>query len=121
MKTRGCAGVVVDGGVRDLAYLRTLELPMMVRYRTPAQAIGRWRVSDRQVPIQVRGALKDWVMVTPGDVVVADDDGVIIVSVGLVEAITAKVLEWADKDSRAREDIRKGTSLIEALDIHGHL
>jgi len=121
MKARGCAGVVVDGGVRDLAYLRTLELPMMVRYRTPAQAIGRWRVSDRQVPIKVRGALEEWLTVTPGDMVVADDDGVIIVAAGLVQEITAKVIEWADKDSRAREDIRKGTSLIEALDIHGHL
>ena len=121
MKARGCAGVVVDGGVRDLAYLKTLKLPMMVRYRTPAQAIGRWRVSDRQVPIQVRGALKDWVTVTPGDLVVADDDGVIIVSEELIQAITAKVLEWADKDSRAREDIRKGTSLIDALDTYGHL
>lgn len=121
MKARGCAGVVVDGGVRDLAYLRTLELPMMVRYRTPAQAIGRWRVSDRQVPIKVRGALEEWLTVTPGDMVVADDDGVIIVAAGLVQEITAKVMEWADKDSRAREDIRKGTSLIEALDTYGHL
>jgi regulator of RNase E activity RraA len=121
MKARGCAGVVVDGGVRDLAYLRSLKLPMMVRYCTPAQAIGRWRVSDCQSPIRVRGALEAWVLVTPGDPVVADDDGVIVVAAELIEDITAKVTEWANKDSRAREDIRKGTSLIEALDIYGHL
>ena len=121
MKARGCAGVVVDGGVRDLAHLRTLDLPMMVRYRTPAQAIGRWRVTDRQVVIRVRGALEDWVEVRPGDIVVADDDGVIILPSELVNRIEAQVLEWAEKDSRARKDIRTGTPLLEALDKYGHL
>lgn len=121
MKARGCAGVVVDGGVRDLAYLKTLALPMMIRYRTPAQAIGRWRVSDRQVVIRVRGALEDWLEVRPGDIVVADDDGVIILPGELVNKIEAQVLEWAEKDSRARKDIRRGTPLLEALDKYGHL
>ena len=121
MKARGCAGIVVDGGVRDLAYLRELELPMMVRYQTPAQAIGRWRVTDSQVAVRVRGALDDWVTVRPGDVVVVDDDGVIVVAGELVNEVTSQVVEWADKDSRAREDIRKGTPLLEALDKYGHL
>jgi 4-hydroxy-4-methyl-2-oxoglutarate aldolase len=121
MKSRGCAGVVVDGGVRDLAHLRTLDLPMMVRYRTPAQAIGRWRVTDSQVVIRLRGALEDWVEVRPGDIVVADDDGVIILPDELVSRIEAQVLEWAEKDSRARKDIRTGTPLLEALDKYGHL
>ncbi|MEJ2363884.1 MAG: RraA family protein [Deltaproteobacteria bacterium] len=121
MKARGCAGVVVDGGVRDLTYLKTLKLPMMVRYRTPAQAIGRWRVTDRQVAVRVRGALEDWVEVRPDDIVVADDDGVIILPGELVNRIEAQVLEWAEKDSRARKDIRTGTPLLEALDKYGHL
>jgi regulator of RNase E activity RraA len=121
MKARGCAGVVVDGGVRDLAYLRSLDLPMMARYRTPAQSIGRWRVTDCQVVIRVRGALEAWVTVEPGDVVLADADGVIIVPGGLLTDILAQVMEWAHKDSKAREDIKKGTSLLEALDTYGHL
>ena len=121
MKARGCAGVVVDGGVRDLAYLRSLNLPMMARYRTPAQSIGRWRVTDCQVVIRVRGALEAWVTVEPGDVVLADADGVIIVPGGLLADISAQVMEWANKDSKAREDIKKGTPLLEALDTYGHL
>lgn len=40
MKARGCAGVVVDGGIRDLAYLRAMGLSVMDRYRTPAP--GHW-------------------------------------------------------------------------------
>ena len=121
MKARGCAGVVVDGGVRDSSYIRTLQLPMMVRYRTPAQAIGRWRVTGYQIPVQARGALEERVTVRPGDVVVADDDGVIVISAELVAQIAAQAGTWADKDSRAREAIRRGMSLQEALDTYGHL
>lgn len=121
MKARGCAGVVVDGGVRDLAYLRRLNLPMMVRYGTPAQSIGRWQVTDRQVPIRVRGALDDWVTVAPGDVIVADDDGVIRVPAERVPDIAAQVTAWANKDANARQDIRQGASLVETLDKYGHL
>ena len=121
MQSRGCAGVVVDGGVRDLAYLRGLNLPMMARYRTPAQSIGRWRVKNYQVPIRIRGALEDQVTVEPGDMILADDDGVIAVPAVLLSDIAVQVGEWANKDSKAREDIRKGTSLLEALDTYGHL
>ena len=52
MKARGCAGVVADGGVPDTSYLRTLGLPMVSRYRTPAQAIGRWRVTAHQTVVR---------------------------------------------------------------------
>jgi 4-hydroxy-4-methyl-2-oxoglutarate aldolase len=58
MLARGCSGVVVDGGVRDVAFLRSIEMPVLARYKTPAQAIGRWRVTACQTPVRVRGALE---------------------------------------------------------------
>ncbi|MBW1980870.1 MAG: RraA family protein [Deltaproteobacteria bacterium] len=121
MKARGCAGVVVDGGIRDFAHLRNLQLPMMVRYRTPAQAIGRWKVSSYQMAIEVRGGLQEQVRVEPGDVVVADDDGVIVVPASIAEEIAQQAHEWAGKDSRAREEIRRGMPLLTALETFGHL
>ncbi len=121
MKSRGCAGVVVDGGVRDVAHLRTMDLPVIARYRTPAQAIGRWRVTDHQVPIRVRGALEDWITVHPNDIVVADDDGVIVVPARLLADVTARVEEWSEKESGAREEIRTGLALLDALEKYGHL
>jgi regulator of RNase E activity RraA len=121
MKARGCAGVVVDGGVRDLAHVEALGLPMMVRYRTPAQAIGRWRVTGHELPVRLRGAIEDWVTVAPGDLVVADADGVIVVPASLVRTLGPQAIQWADKDSRAREDIRKGGPLLKALETYGHL
>jgi len=121
MKCRGVAGVVVDGGIRDLAYMRELELPMMVRYRTPAQAIGRWKVTEIQQPVQVRGALEDWVVVRPGDILVADDDGVIAVPQSLAETFADKAAAWESKDTSAREDILGGMKLLDALGKHGAL
>ena len=121
MKARGVCGVVVDGGIRDSAFLATLGLPMLARYRTPSQAIGRWKVTGAQVPVKVRGALADWVAVAPGDIVVADEDGVIAVPEGMLAEVTARAAGWADKDSRAREAIARGMKLLEAIEQYGAL
>ena len=121
MLARGCAGVVVDGGVRDLAFLRGIDLPVFARYRASAQAIGRWRVTASQIPVRVRGALEDLVTVTPGDIVAADDDGVIIVPADVFDTVHARVTEWSQAESGARADIRDGLPLLEALEKYGHL
>jgi 4-hydroxy-4-methyl-2-oxoglutarate aldolase len=121
MKSRGCTGLVVDGGVRDVAYLRALGLPVMARYRTPAQAIGRWRVTAHEVPVRVRGALEDWITVHPGDIVVADADGAIVVPPALVDAIVQRVSEWSEGESEARQEIIRGLPLLDALTKYGHL
>ena len=121
MQARGCAGVVVDGGVRDTAYLRTLNMPVMARFRTPAQGIHRWKVTAAQVPVQVRGAIDDWVTVTPGDIVVADDDGVIVVPRGIVDDVAARVAEWSSTETVARQEILRGMRLLDALEKFGHL
>ncbi len=121
MKCRGVAGVVVDGGVRDLAFLRELDLPMMVRYRTPAQAIGRWKLVSSQQPVEVRGALEEWVTIHPGDVVVADDDGVIPVPRDRVQEFADEAADWEAKDQQARQDIANGMKLLEAIEKYGAL
>ncbi|MDX6242070.1 MAG: 4-hydroxy-4-methyl-2-oxoglutarate aldolase [Kribbellaceae bacterium] len=121
MKIRGCEGVVVDGGIRDVAYLRELELPVVARYRTPAQAIGRWKVTAHQVPVQVRGALTEWVTVNPGDLVVADEDGVLAVPAADADSVAEEASQWAGAESEARDAIRQGMSLVAALDRYGHL
>jgi regulator of RNase E activity RraA len=121
MKQRGCAGVVVDGGVRDVSYLQTLGMPVRARYRTPAQAIGRWRVTASQEPVRVRGGIDEWVTVVPGDMVVSDEDGVLVVAAGDVDRVCAGVRAWSDTETQSREAIRNGTTLIAALEEFGHL
>lgn len=121
MKGRGCAGVVVDGGVRDVGYLATLDMPIVARYRTPAQAIGRWRVTSCQEPVQVRGVLDEWVTVNANDIMVSDEDGVIVVPAGDLMRVEKKVREWALTETQSRQAIQDGMALTAALDKFGHL
>lgn len=121
MQARGCVGAVVDGGVRDVAFLEGFAMPVVARYRTPAQGVGRWRVTAAQVPVQVRGALEEWLTVEPGDIVVGDADGVIVIPAALLDEVTAKVREWAASETGARADIAAGMPLLTALAKYGHL
>jgi 4-hydroxy-4-methyl-2-oxoglutarate aldolase len=121
MNARGCVGAVVDGGIRDVAFLRNLPMPVVARYRTPAQAISRWKVKGKQIPVQVRGGLQDWITVNPGDIVVSDEDGVIIVAANLLGTVIEKVLEWAAVETNSRNEIQNGLPLLAALEKYGHL
>jgi 4-hydroxy-4-methyl-2-oxoglutarate aldolase len=121
MRARGCVAAVVDGGVRDTAFLAEFGMPVAARYQTPAQGIGRWRVTASQVPVRVRGALEEWIGVAPGDIVVGDADGQIVIPQQLLEEVTAKVIEWSRLETGARADIIAGLPLLAALEKYGHL
>jgi 4-hydroxy-4-methyl-2-oxoglutarate aldolase len=121
MKARGVAGIVVDGGVRDADYLRRMGLPIRARYTTPAQAIGRWKVDAYQVPVRVRGAIDDWVTVNPGDIVVADADGVVLVPEADLATVIETIREWAVTEERSRAAIQAGMPLLTAIERFGHL
>ncbi|HEY4358589.1 MAG TPA: RraA family protein [Acidobacteriaceae bacterium] len=121
MRARGCAGAVVDGGIRDVTFMEQCGMPVVARYRTPAQGIGRWRVTASQVDVKVRGALEEWITVRPGDIIVGDADGVIVIPAQLLDDVTAKVIEWSRSESGAREEIIGGLPLLAALKKYGHL
>ena len=121
MRARGCLAAVVDGGVRDVHFLRGCGMPVMARYRTPAQGVGRWKVTGFQLPVEVRGALREWVTVAPGDLLVGDADGVICIPKELVNEVTPKVRVWSATEDDARREIAAGLPLLAALKKYGHL
>ncbi len=121
MRARGCVAALVDGGVRDTAFLEEFGMPVVARYRTPAQGVGRWRVTASQVEVRVRGALEEWLRVTPGDIVVGDADGQIVIPQQMLEEVTAKVIEWSRVETGARAEIIAGLPLLRALEKYGHL
>jgi 4-hydroxy-4-methyl-2-oxoglutarate aldolase len=90
----GCAGVVVDGACRDVAGIRRLGLPVFCRALT-ARGPTRDGGGAINVPVSCGG-----VVVTPGDIVVADEDG--IVAVAASELTVALRLACAKRDSEPR-------------------
>lgn len=121
MAERGAVGALVDGGVRDLKWLRQHGFPVFGRYRTPVQSIGRWRVTGAQEPVYLRGATTRWVTVRPGDFVLADDDGGIVVPAAAIDRVLTRAEELTRTEVQIRAAIADGLSLQECLDKFGHV
>src|SRR5580698_2230136 len=74
MFSREFAGAVVDGGVRDLPQLKKIGFPVYSTGSVPSTSVSHYRFGGMNIPIEVGGTL-----VNAGDIVVADQDGVVIV------------------------------------------
>ena len=121
MKRRGAAGALVDGGIRDLGWIARQRFPVYARYRTPVQSIGRWRVTAWQVRIDMPGATRRRVPVSPGDFVLADVDGVIVIPQRAAEAVLTEAERLTRKEVRIRRELDRGASLEDVLEKYGHV
>jgi 4-hydroxy-4-methyl-2-oxoglutarate aldolase len=121
MQERGCVGALVDGGVRDVAWLGRHGFPVFARYRTPVQSIGRWRVTGYGTPVVMPGATARFVTVAPGDFILADDDGAIVVPVAVLDEVLERGEAMLAQEQRIRAELGRGLSLTEALERFGHV
>jgi 5-oxopent-3-ene-1,2,5-tricarboxylate decarboxylase / 2-hydroxyhepta-2,4-diene-1,7-dioate isomerase len=102
-QTRGAAGVVTDGGVRDFDAVAEMGLPVFSQGAHPS-VLGRRHVPwDVDVTISCGGAT-----VQPGDVIVADSDGVIVIPPALVEDVVDATLAQEDEDTWIAEQVAAG-------------
>jgi 4-hydroxy-4-methyl-2-oxoglutarate aldolase len=121
MKERGSVGALVDGGVRDLGWLGELDYPVFARYRTPIQSIGRWKVTGWGEPVSVPGATARNVQVSPGDFVLGDVDGAVVIPAAVVEEVLEQAEAIGAKEREIRSDLAAGLSLGDALAKYGHV
>lgn len=121
MKTRGCAGALIDGGIRDINWIARQQFPVYARYRTPVQSIGRWKVTAWQIPVYMPGATTARVTVNPGDLVFADIDGAIVVPAAVCERVLAAAEELTATEVKIRGDLDGGASLADVLAKYGHV
>lgn len=121
MQERGCVGALVDGGVRDLKWLHEWSFSTFARYRTPTQSIGRWRVNSFQSPVYMRGATSTNVVIAPGDFILGDEDGVIVIPQTIVLDVLEKAEGLMEKEVQIRSELRKGMTLSDALKKYGHV
>jgi len=104
LQQRGCAGLIVDGAIRDVAAFENDEFPCYARghvHRGPYKD-GPGEVN---VPVNIGGQV-----IQPGDVIVADEDGIVSFPPSQAEALVQKAREHAAKEERIMAEIASGAA-----------
>jgi regulator of RNase E activity RraA len=115
LASRGCAGAVLDGGVRDAEYILREDFPVFARYVTPQDCVPRWEVlAHGDVTVVIGG-----VQVAPGDWIVGDRDGLVVVPGGEVEEVLAEAEQKVATESEIRDSVRQGMLPLEAYERYG--
>lgn len=109
LKARGVRGLIIDSGVRDVADLNAMGFPVWSRC-VVAEGTTKGEIRDVNVPISIAGQI-----VNPGDAIVADDDGVVVVSRERVVEVTGASQAREEKEARSRRRYEAGEI---ALDVN---
>jgi regulator of RNase E activity RraA len=115
-KARGMAGVLVDGGVRDIKEVRALGLPIYARSVVPSSTVSRFAGVARDVPVQCAG-----VTIKPGDWIVADEDGVVRVPAEKAQEVLQRAREIDERETKMVPYILKFKSLTKAVEVFNRI
>ena len=111
------AGAILDGGVRDITEIRRdYDFPVYARSVSPGTTLGRFKTLSSQVPVEIGG-----VTVNPGDIIVADIDGVIVVPREHAEAVLAMSEEIDQRELEQAKLIIAERSLRKGLAKYGRI
>ena len=116
MSVRGYSGAVIDGGVRDVAYLRKIGFPVFATGIVPSTSVHHYRFGGAQIPVVCNG-----VPVNPGDIVVADSDGVAVVPKGNAQAVLSLAQQMDYKEHSMYSLIEQWKSIVQAVNKVGRL
>jgi RraA family protein len=111
---RGLAGLVVDGGYRDLAFIATCELPVYSRLVTPMAGTTQ-RLGTLNEPVTCGG-----VTVRPGDLVIADHDGIVVLDPARAEACLTAAAALKATESEVAARLSAGVPLGECVNLAEH-
>ena len=115
-RNAGCVGVIVDGAVRDVVQMRAMDFVVYARGRSPYDSKDRQRVIDLDVPVEIDG-----VRFGPGDLVFADEDGVVVVPGEVEGEVIRRAWEKVTAENVVRDSIRAGMKAAEAFAKYGVL
>jgi 4-hydroxy-4-methyl-2-oxoglutarate aldolase len=114
--TRGARGAVVDGLIRDVKKIVALGFPVHATGIKPVDSQGRGEVVEYNVPVECGG-----VLVHPGDLVVADYDGVVVVPSSAVEQTIKLASDKVTRENHSRNDLKNGAYLRDVFQKYGVL
>ncbi len=107
VRARGAAGIVTDGAFRDWPAFRDIDLPTYARAAHATASVARHHPADMNVPIGCAG-----VAVMPGDVVVGDAEGIVVVPRAYAEEVAHEALEHELLEEFILEKIEGGASIV---------
>jgi len=114
-KTKGISGIVIDGACRDIDESRDLEFPVYARGALPMTARNRVMQESFNQEIQFAG-----VQVHPGDLVIADGSGVVVIPRSQEEEVVKEAEAVTATEARMADGIRQGMSVLEVLEKLGY-
>lgn len=112
-RARALEGAVIDGAVRDISEIRRIGFPVFSRRVSPATSVGRMVSVAKQVPVICGG-----IQVNPGDYIVGDPDGVVVVPQAAAEQVVALLKQYDDKESKMVPIIEREKSILKAIEIY---
>jgi 4-hydroxy-4-methyl-2-oxoglutarate aldolase len=113
-RRKGLAGMIIDGGCRDTQKIRKMRFPVYARYITPLAGTAQ-QIFETQIPVECGS-----VSVLPGDIILGDDDGIVVMSEEEIIKIvgTAEIIQQNEEKVLAK--MEEGKSLFDMLNFREH-
>ncbi len=112
---KGLRGALIDGGIRDTHQILEKDFPVFYKYRIPNGSLGRCLITHYQVPILIRG-----VLIKPGDVILGDIDGVVVVPRDLAYEVLVRAEEIRANEKKIFGWVAEGQSVHQITEKGGY-
>lgn len=115
-QARGCVGAIIDGSLRDVRKIRETGFAVFARGTCLYDSKDRQRVIDVDVTVEIDG-----VVFAPGDLVLADEDGIVVVPRAVEERVVRRAWEKVHAENEVRDALRNGMLATDAFKKYGIL